>query len=134
MDDFFPSMIVEKFCSTKLLVRERFEYIAHSTTLCPKFFWHLLSLQHSSTHVNYCLNILPLNDTILLRSGTIISRQISFSAQNVLNSFEVNSPPLSDLKAFYVITTFFFSKGFKSLQHVKYLWFLLDKINPSFFS
>ena len=63
--------------------------------------------------------------------GTVRGRRIPFSSQNSLNSFDVNSPPLSDLKAL-ISWPLLFYKCLKFLKCTKCFRFLLQKINPCF--
>ena len=63
--------------------------------------------------------------------GTVRGQRIPFASQNSLNSFDVNLPPLSDLKAL-ISWPLLFYKCLKFFKCTKCFRFLIQKLNPLF--
>ena len=62
--------------------------------------------------------------------GVVESLLIPKTLVNSLNSFDVNSPPLSDRKNIDLLLCVVFDQGFEFLELAEYFIFVLHELNP----
>lgn len=97
--------------------------------LFPKAFWDAWSGQNASYHVKNC-TILPLTHIMSLWCITYVnSLQITFIAQNPVNSLELNSPPQSVPRILIFFQDSFSAKTLNCLNGIKASFLLLQKLN-----
>ena len=101
-----------------------------SGSFCPYMHGKILIMKHffsASMIVLFFLSATPLCCGLY---GVVNSLLIPESLHNSLNSFDVNSPPLSDQKFLILFSMCFSIKALNSLNLLKNFIFVLYEVNP----